>query len=533
MRLIAGLALCLALPIGLSPPASAEILTILHTNDIHSRIEPVSRFNVTCSRAEQNEGVCFGGAARLKALIDTIRAEVPDLLLLDGGDQFQGSLMYTRYQGQAAAEVMNAIGYDAMTVGNHEFDDGPEVLRAFIDRITFPILMSNADISGDPHLAGVIQPSIVITRGEHRYGIIGLTPEDTHQSSSPGPHVHFHDAAAAVRAQIEGFSAQGIDRIIVLSHSGYRRDMEIAAQVDGIDIIVGGHSHSLLSDEIDGAAGPYPTWVETPSGGRTAIVQAYAYGRYLGRLDVRFDPGGVVTAARGGPIPLTTEMPEDPALAARVATLAEPLEREREMVVAHVGSYIGADHSACRRAECTLGNLVADAMLDARRRFGAQIAIMNGGGLRAPINAGEVTRGDILQLLPFQNTLAEFWMTGADIRAALEHGVSAVEDSHGRFPQVAGLRYAYDPSVAPGQGRIRDVEVFANGRWQPLDGAQTYQVVTNDFLRQGGDGYAVFAERAEKPYDFNGQLSDILEEYLFRRRGYQAYTDGRIEIVSP
>ena len=163
---------------------------------------------------------------------------------------------------------MNVLGYDAMTVGNHEFDDGPEVLRGFMDAVGFPVLMSNADVSAEPALAGALMPSTVIERGDHRYGLIGLTPENTPELSSPGPNIRFIDPAEAVRSEIAKLSGQGIDRIIVLSHSGYGIDQRVAAMVDGIDVIVGGHSNTLLSNTSDKAGGPYPTWVTSPNGGR-------------------------------------------------------------------------------------------------------------------------------------------------------------------------------------------------------------------------------------------------------------------------
>ncbi|MEM7742147.1 MAG: bifunctional metallophosphatase/5'-nucleotidase [Pseudomonadota bacterium] len=519
-----------ALLAALASTAGAETLTILHTNDVHSRLEPVSRFNTTCSPDQVAEGACQGGAARLLAAINVARDEAGAVLLLDGGDQFQGSLMYTQYKGKAAAEVMNVLGYDAMAVGNHEFDDGPEVLRAFIDAVDFPVLMANADVSAEPSLAGAVPPSVVLERGGHRYGLIGLAPADTHETSKPGPTVVFEDPVVALQREVARLEADGINRIIVLSHSGYSADKQFAAAVDGIDVIIGGHSHTLLSNQVDGAAGPYPTWVTTPSGGRTAIVQAYAYARYLGRLEVAFDVKGLLTQASGEPIFLGPGSPEDPKLAARVAALAEPLNALRQEVVAEATAMIGADHGQCRARECTLGTMVADAMLARVRRQGVEIAIQNGGGLRAPLPAGEITRGDVMEMLPFQNTLSLLSLTGADLRAALAHGISAVADGHGRFPQVAGMRFAYDTSANGGTPRLGAVEVYRDGAWAPLDDARTYDVVTNDFLRRGGDGYEVFAERAVRPYDFGPDLVDVVIDYLSRKRPYTPYTDGRIRV---
>lgn len=159
-------------------------LTILHTNDFHARFEPISKYDSGCSSEDNAEGKCFGGSARLVTAIEAARARSDNSILVDGGDQFQGTLFYTYYKGKLAAEMMNKMGYEAMTVGNHEFDDGPEVLRGFMDALNFPILMSNADFSREPLLAGTLQKSTVISKDGELIGLIGLTPQDTDDLSS-------------------------------------------------------------------------------------------------------------------------------------------------------------------------------------------------------------------------------------------------------------------------------------------------------------------------------------------------------------
>ncbi len=519
------LALAVLIPAG---PVSAETLTILHTNDFHSRIEPITGFDNTCSAKKNDAGECFGGSARLLTVVRAARSLWPNSILVDGGDQFQGTLFYTRYQGQAAARMMNAIGYDAMTVGNHEFDDGPEVLRRFMESVEFPVLMSNADVSREPQLADVLKPSMVIERAGQKIGLIGLTPEDTASIASPGKNITFHDPVAAVKREIAKFEAEGINRIIVLSHSGYGVDRFVAAAVDGIDVIVGGHTNTLLSNILKRAKGPYPTWVKTPNGGRTAIVQAYAYGRFLGRLSVVFDKNGVVTRAEGEPILIDGRIVEDPTLKARIAKLAEPLNEIRRKVVGSSTAAIDWSTDDCRTGECAMGNLVADAMLARVKTQGISIAVQNGGGLRAAIDEGPITLGEVLTVLPFQNSLSTFQLKGADIVAALESGVSKVEAVDGRFPQVAGLRYAYTTSVEPNQGRISDVEVEKDGKWVPIDPAATYGVVSNDYLRRGGNEYVIFAEKAENAYDFGPNLAEVVAEYLTANGPYEPKLDDRI-----
>jgi len=522
--------------IALAGAAQAEFsLTILHTNDFHSRIEPINKFDSGCSAEDDAAGACFGGSARLDTAIKARRAMVEDagghVLLVDGGDQFQGSLFYTYYKGKAAAELMNALGYDAMTVGNHEFDDGPEVLRGFMDAVSFPVLLANADVRGEPALADVLKPSMIVEKGGQRIGLVGLTPVDTPDLSSPGPNITFVDPVEALTREVAALQAQGINKIIALSHSGYRIDQRIAAEVAGIDVIVGGHTNTYLSNTSDDAAGPYPTWIDGPDGHRTAIVQAYAYGKFLGELNVAWDDDGVVTSAEGEPLIMDGGIAENAALKARIAELAEPLDEIRHEVVAEATTVIEGNRAVCRVQECAMGNLVTDAMLARVKDQGVAIAIMNSGGLRASIDAGPVTMGEVLTVLPFQNVLSTFELSGADVVAALENGVSQVEDVQGRFPQVAGLRYSWKRSVAPMEGRIQTVDVATDEGWAPIDPEATYGVVSNDFLRRGGDGYDVFAEKAMKAYDFGPNLEQVVVDYMASGGAYEPFVEGRISEI--
>ncbi|MGB2200267.1 MAG: bifunctional metallophosphatase/5'-nucleotidase [Pseudooceanicola atlanticus] len=495
-------------------------LTILHTNDFHARFEPISKYDSGCSAEDNDAGECFGGSARLITAIEEARGRSNNSILVDGGDQFQGTLFYTYYKGKLAAEMMNKMGYTAMTVGNHEFDDGPEVLRGFMDAVEFPVLMSNADVSGEPLLADVLMKSTVIEQGGEKIGLIGLTPQDTDELASPGPNIIFTDPSDAVQGEVDKLTEAGVNKIIVLSHSGYGVDQTVAENTTGVDVIVGGHTNTLLGD-MDRAEGPYPTMV-----GNTAIVSAYAYGKFLGELNVTFDDEGNVTEATGAPIIMDAAVTEDEATKARIAEAAAPLDEIRNRVVAETSEAIEGNRDVCRAQECSMGNLVADAMLDRVADQGVQIAIANSGGLRASIDAGEVTMGEVLTVLPFQNTLSTFEADGATIIEALENGVSQVADGAGRFPQVAGLKFSFDASAEPGS-RVSDVMVMDGDAYVPIDPEATYLAVTNNYVRNGGDGYAMFKD-AENAYDFGPDLADVTAEFLAANAPYTPYTDGRI-----
>ncbi len=510
-----------ALSLFASAAAADYSITILHTNDFHDRFEPISKYDSGCSAEDNDAGECFGGMARMVTAIEAAKARHDNYLLVDAGDQFQGTLFFQYYVGDVASEMMNSLGYDAMAVGNHEFNKGPEGLAAFVKNASFPVLMSNADISGEPALDGLIEKSIVVEKAGEKIGIIGVTPQNNDELSSPGPNITFTDPSPAIQAEVDKLTADGVNKIIVLSHSGFGVDNVIAINTTGVDLIVGGHSNTFLSNTDEKAQGTYP---EVTNG--VPIVQAYAYGKYLGELTITFDDDGNVIEAKGDPILIDAGVPEDEATKSRIAALAGPLEEIRSEVVSEAAAAIEGDRSFCRAVECQMGNLVADAMLDRVKDQGVQIAIQNGGGLRASIDAGQITKGEVLTVLPFQNTLSTFEVTGATVVEALENGVSQLEDGAGRFAQVAGLKYSFDASKPAGE-RISDVMVADGGTYTPIEADKLYGVVSNNYVRNGGDGYKMFVD-AQNAYDFGPDLADVTAEFLAENAPYQPFTDGRI-----
>ena len=508
-------------------------LNILHFNDFHSRVEAINKFDATCSAAEEAKNECFGGAARLKTAIDQRRAALAgqNVVVLDAGDNFQGSLFYTTYKGAAEVEFLNDMKIDAMTVGNHEFDDGEGPLAAFLDKAQFPIVTANLVVDGQSKLGERIKKSIVLTIGGQKIGIVGAVTTETPELSSPGPHVKITDDAAAISAEVDALKSQGVNKIIALTHVGYPRDVEKIAKIAGVSVVVGGHSHTLLSNTDPKAAGPYPTMVDNPAGYKVPVVQAASYSKYLGDLVVTFDDNGAVKDAKGDPILLDSSIKPDPAIAARVQEMAKPIEELRKKVIGSSQAPIEGAREICRVQECSMGNLVADAMLDRTKGQGISIAIQNGGGLRASIGGGDVSMGDVLTVLPFQNTVATFQLTGANVKAALENGLSQIDDGAGRFPQVAGLKYSFDKSKPPGS-RLVSVEVQEGTEFKPIDPEKTYGVVSNNYMRAGGDGYTVFAKDSKNAYDFGPNLESVVADYLAAHNPYKPYTDGRITQVA-
>jgi 5'-nucleotidase/UDP-sugar diphosphatase len=532
------LILAMLLTFGAAPVTAQDdgfTLTILHTNDTHSHIEQFAGSGATCSEEQATAGECVGGVARRATKIAELMGTATNPILVDAGDQFQGSLYYTQYRGDEAAEFMPLLGYQAMAIGNHEFDDGPANLAAFIDKVGLPVLSANIYATGDSDLAGKILPFTVLDVDGEQVGVVGLTTDTTPFSSSPGDTVAFGEYVAALEPVIAELDAQGVNKIVLLSHIGYADDQALAAAIDGIDVIVGGHSHTLLSNTIEGASGPYPTVVDSPSGAPVLIVQAESYGKYLGNLEVAFDADGVANTWQGEPILLDASVEEDPDMLERVAVLAQPLEELRTTVVGQSEVDLDGSRDSCRFGECTMGNLIADAMLWATQNDGTQVAIENGGGIRASLPAGDITMGGVLEVLPFGNMLATFGLKGSDLLLALENGVGRAEnpdnEGTGRFPQVAGIRFSWDGSKPAGE-RIVAAEVRgADGSYSPVDPDAVYQIVSNDFNRRGGDEYTVFAENAINPYDFGAPLDQALAAYLTEFSPVNPVVEGRITRV--
>ncbi|MES5047401.1 5'-nucleotidase C-terminal domain-containing protein [Rhizobium nepotum] len=538
MKKILGLGMLSVSAITLSAGAALADyeLNILHINDFHSRIESINKFDSTCSAEEEGKNECFGGAARLLTAInqtrDALKAQGKNVLLLNAGDNFQGSLFYTTYKGTVEAEVLNAMKFDAMTVGNHEFDDSEDGLAGFLDKVQFPVVTANVVASAASKIGDRVKPSIVLEVGGQKIGIVGAVANDTAELASPGPNITIAEDVAKISEQVQKLKGEGVDKIIALTHVGYPRDLEFIAKIPDVDVVVGGHSHTLLSNTDQKAEGPYPTLVDNPGGYKVPVVQAGQYSKYLGDLRVVFDDSGMVKESKGDPILIDSSFKPDEATLKRIDELKAPIEALKTKVVGSSEGPIEGDRKVCRVKECSMGNLVADATLARVKDQGVTIAFANSGGLRSSIDGGDVSMGEVLTVLPFQNTVATFQLKGEDILAALENGVSQIDDVAGRFMQVSGLKYSFDRSK-PAGSRIVSVEVKEGEAFVPLDPAKIYIVAANNYVRTGGDGFKVFATNAINAYDFGPNLEEAVAAYITANSPYKPHTDGRISEVTP
>ena len=519
-----------------TPEEEAFELSILHVNDTHAHVEAFPQ---------------------LMTAVNEARASRENSLLLHAGDVFSGTLYFNEFLGQADLEFMNAMNFDAMTFGNHEFDlggsdEGHKALTEFVKGAKFPMITANIDFSKDPLFAGMFSDSYAVTTEQgkiyngiikeidgEKVGIFGLTTEETEILSSPGS-IAFENYIEEANKAVAALEAQGVNKIIALTHIGYNdnakvdNDLLLAKNVEGIDIIVGGHSHTKL----DG-----PDIVNTNTIGEakdaTLIVQANEYGKFLGTLDVSFDKNGVVTEYDGQLIEIAKVAADEAGL-----KMFEPYKkRVDEVSNQEIGIELEAplenprsneeDLFSVRANETILGNLITDAMLIKSQKYTDKevvMALQNGGGIREAIPAGKVTVGQIITVLPNGNTLSLMDVTGAELKAAFELAVENAPKEKGGFLQVSGGRVTYDSSKPAGE-RIVSVELLnEDGTSTALEDGKTYTVATNAFTAIGGDGFTMF----KAAYD-DGRVTDLglsdwenFAEHLTSGITIPTETEGRI-----
>ncbi|QYK56499.1 MAG: 5'-nucleotidase C-terminal domain-containing protein [Fimbriimonadaceae bacterium] len=491
-------------------------LTILHTNDLHAHVEP--------TRTRQYD---LGGYARHATLIRDLREGATNPILLNAGDTFQGTLFFNVYQGLADLAYMNYVGYQAMAVGNHEFDRGPVPLGDFARLAKFPLLAANLDVSAEPALAGVVKPSTVLEVGGERVGIVGCVTADLESVSSPGPNVKVLPLVESVQQEIDALTGQGVNKVVVLSHCGYEEEKEMGRQLHGVDVIVGGHSHSLLGrfdQDYLRPRGPYPTVFKNADGDTTLLVQAWEWGKVVGRIEVTFDDAGKVQSwTDAGPELVTPLIAEDPVLASMVSALTKPIESLMKQVV---GSADVALDRGSANGESLMGNVIADAMLAATAKQGSVAAFMNAGGVRAALEAGEVTYGQAITVQPFNNTLVVLDLTGAELRAALEHGGSKLPEFGGGFLYPSrGVKMVFDPAKPSGQ-RMATLTIDGS----PVEDGQVYRITFNSFTAAGGDGHEGLRDAKGERSDTGLLDIDALIEYFKSNSPVIARREGRVVV---
>ncbi len=452
-----------------------------------------------------------GGLARVATLRKRVMEEQPNTLFLLGGDTIAPSVASNIFKGQQMIAVWNMIGLDLAVLGNHEFDFGPEVLRARIKESRFAWLATNVidKKSGKPFAD--TPPFIIREIGGVKLGFFGLLTPDTKDFSSVGPDVAFLDPCETARKIVPEMKAKGAQIIIAMTHLAMREDKQVA-RCASIDVIVGGHEHDMLES----------------LAGRTPIFKWGADARDLGRIDLNIKlPSGELESIDWTAIPVTSDVKDEPVSAALIADYEKKVSADVDKPIGSTKVPLDARGGMNRSRETNLGSYIADAY---RKAVNADVALFNGGSIRAGkvFSPGALTKRDVMAILPYENPIVKIEVTGATLRAALEHGVSrsAEEKEPGRFPQVSGVRFTFDARRAPGS-RIISAEIGG----QPLDDKKTYTLATNTFLvLKGGDGYTMFGGVKFLIDPENGPVEPVvLMNAINADREIAPEVDGRIK----
>ena len=500
---------CLSFFFFSSPHAQTQELRILYVNDFHGFAEPEKL---------PGKDEPQGGIAYLASLTDKLGKEKPALLLA-AGDMIQGNTWANLFQGKPVIEVMNAMGFDAMVVGNHEFDFGQDVLKERIHEAKFSVL--GANVQGLPEL----KPYVIKDVAGLKIAIIGVVTEDTLVATHPKnvAGLTFLSVSETIEKYVKELRSK-VDLIIVLSHIGYSADMMLAHKMKGIDVIVGGHSHTKTDKHM--------------LIGETIIVQAWEHGLVLGVLDLKIKDGKVIEANSELEGIKPASMKKHDGVASIVEKYSTQISALMDKVIGEAETDLDGAGVHVRTQETNLGNLIADIT---KKESGSDAAIINGGGIRASIGKGDITINDIYSVLPFDNYIISIKLSGKQIMDALEYGVSAVELKEGRFPQVSGISFVYSRVHKNGPR----VEAITINR-KPLEQNKIYTIATNDFLAAGGDGYQVFREAIRESPDFstNGGmiksanvvyndsgrwLRDVVVQYITTQKKIAPSVEGRIK----
>lgn len=486
-----------------APTAGAELpaekkLVIIHTNDTHSRVAE-----------SDNDGMGF---AKIAAYVEQYKAQNPNTLVLDAGDTFHGQTISTLVRGESIVRIMNSIGYDAMTPGNHDFNYGYERLMELGEMAEFPLLSANIKKADGTRL---LTPYIIKEIDGVKVGIFGLsTPETTYKTHPKNVEgLTFANPVDEAKAIVEELNGKA-DVIVAIAHLGLDEasidtSSKVAAGVPGIDVIVDGHSHTVLE--------------EGKLEGNTLIVSTGEYDKNLGIVELTIKEGKVSDKkasliAKADAANIT----EDPEVVKIINDVIADQSTVLAQIVGKTDVLLEGERANVRTGETNLGNIITDAMLEVTS---ADVAITNGGGIRASIQPGDIKKGDIITVLPFGNYIVTKMVSGADIKAALEVGAKAYPEQNGAFSHVGGITYALDASKPAGE-RVANVKV----KGQDLDLTKEYLLATNDFMAAGGDGYTMFAD--DKIVNEFPALDEAVISYIQAKGTIAPSTEGRISIIN-
>lgn len=507
------------------PPSGSPVhhLVILHTNDTHGH--PVKFFKAPAPDV--------GGLAARATIVKRIRGQSKNVLVLDAGDINTGRPESNLFKARPDIEGFNYIGYDAMAIGNHEFDNALDVLQEQMNLANFPFLSANVRTKEGALLT---IPYIIKEFEGLKVAIFGMTTKETEFVAHPENirDLVFEDEVEVAQQLVPELRKQA-DAVIALAHLGIYDSPELgskrlATEVSGIDLIVDGHSHTKLDVPI--------VMTHPESGHKTLIVQAWKWGLVLGRVDLFIQEKRVVDY-RFEAIPLNlkeVEKERDGTIGYRA--MGEHIPEDAELVRLMEPYLIGAEsvlfevvghaeetffYRGVRKGENGLGDLVADSMLWYTKYLGVDFALQNGGGIRADLPKGQITQGSLHEVLPFGNTVVVLTLDGATVQSLFDH-IGSVSRGQGAFPQVSS-----GVSITLNTATKRCERIMING--QPFDPGRMYKVATNSYLAAGGDGYRMLLNPLHR-YDSSEPLRDVVVQYIKHLGGtIKPSVSGRINFT--
>jgi 2',3'-cyclic-nucleotide 2'-phosphodiesterase (5'-nucleotidase family) len=494
--------LCCAVAIlvfGITACGTSESIQILHFNDFHAMLLPAEKVVKVGDKEErQDDGA---GAARLAKAVFDRKAKDPDSLVLFGGDALQGTAFSTLFKGEESYSIMDEF-VNVATLGNHEFDYGQENLKRLLSRAKFDVVCAN--LLDDKEENFVSRGYVIKEVKGFRIAIFGLLTPDTSVTTHPknvGGLTFVKPAEVAKQLVSDLREKEKADIVIALTHLGSNEDVKLAKEVSGIDIIVGGHSHTALTNGIQE--------------GKTRIVQAGLYGKYLGVVKLKVDrKAKKILSIDSKLIPMTPDLKKDAKIEAIVAEYNEKLGAELQQVIARATVRLEGEKSKVRNEETNLGNLICDITRDIAK---TDLAVVNGGGIRDSIAAGEIKVNDIVKVIPFDNTIYVVRMPGSAIAGILDR-VAAKDPEKGNFLQISsGSGYTIKDGKA--------IDIIINGA--PINPERVYSVATSDFVAAGGDGFVEFLDY--ESYDTGFVMRDALIDVIRARGTINAAVDGRIK----
>lgn len=432
------------------------------------------------------------------------------------------------------------------SLGNHEFDNGVSGLTPFIEKLNCPILAANLILTKVPELDTQknLKKSVILEVSGRKIGIIGYLTPDTKFVAIKND-VDITDEIVAIQKEVANLQNEGVNIIIALGHSGYLKDQQIAKEVEGVNIVIGGHSHTLLCNgtgpDLEEPEGPYPTYVTQASGKIVPVVQAYAYTKYLGKLHLLFDADDELIISTGAPILLDNTIPEDPVVATMLKVYEQSVDEVANEVVG--STTINLDSQHCNTKECNLGNLITDAMVyhyaaqyDGEHWTDAPIALLQAGSIRASIVRtqlpAELSVGDLIAVMPFKGPLATTTLNGSTLLQALEHSVANYEEPRTReFLQLSGLKVVYDYNKPAGSRVIRALArcwACSILEYFKVENKEVYKIILPYIIAQGGDGFSMLADQPSHPLPYNELNSTIY--YVQKYSPVRPELEGRIVI---